>query len=173
MVGNPKNLIESNSEIIFDKEVLPYKIGNKTFYIENNEKPSLILKSSQFVLSDEEIKEKNWNSAILMQGKHWSGILHPEIENEEWTSSVKHSFKTKIMMPVTSYLALENEAQKAALKRKQEQILNSNKSLDAGEEEMQQMSEPELIVVGILILIFVAFQEYKKRKIKLNLQSKR
>ncbi|WDF46849.1 MSEP-CTERM sorting domain-containing protein [Chryseobacterium sp. KACC 21268] len=173
LVGNPKNLTENNPKIILDNEVLPYKIGNKTYYLENDEEPSLILKSSQFVLSDEEIKEKNWNSAILMQGKYWSGILHPEVENEDWISSVKHSFNAKVMMPVTSYLALENEAQKAVLKRKQDQILNSNKSLDAGEEEMQQMSEPELIVVGILILIFVAFQEYRKRKIKLNLQSKR
>lgn len=173
LMQNPKNLIENNSKIILDNEVFPYKIGNKTYYLENNNEPSLILKASQFALADDEIKEKNWNSAILMQGKHLSGILHPEVENEDWISSVKHSFKAKIMMPATSYLALENEAQKAVLKRKQEQILNSNKSLDAGEEEMQQMSEPELIVVGVLILIFVAFQEYRKRKIKLNLQSKR
>ena len=52
--------------------------------------------------------------------------------------------------PVTSYIVVENEAQRAILKKKQEQVLSSNKSLDL-DENTQRMSEPNLwVLFGVL-----------------------
>jgi hypothetical protein len=43
---------------------------------------------------------------------------------------VKNSFESNILSEYTSYIALENEAQKAVLKRKQREVLNANSNLD-------------------------------------------
>ena len=164
LFGNPLRNISKNAELSDSTEVLTYFSGKKTYFLENNEEASLILKSDMFNLPESEIKEKNWNTAILMQAKYRSEIIHPEIENEQWNSSVKNSFKAKIMTSATSFLVVENEAQKAALKRKQDQVLSGNKSYDA-DEEMQQMSEPGFYLLIVLVLFFILFKEYKKRKI--------
>lgn|GEM_PF-2327450 len=58
---------------------------------------------------------------------------------------------------VTSNLALENEAQKAMLKKKQAKVLASNPSLDLGD-EVQQMSEPDLLLLSILLLLILWFR---------------
>ena len=57
------------------------------------------------------------------------------------------------MTPLTSYIVVENDAQKAILKRKQEQALSGNKSLDLGEE--QEMTEPSLILLIALLGLFL------------------
>ena len=58
---------------------------------------------------------------------------------------------------VTSNLALENEAQKAMRKKKQAKVLASNPSLDLGD-EVQQMSEPDLLLLSILLLLILWFR---------------
>jgi hypothetical protein len=58
---------------------------------------------------------------------------------------------------------VENEAQKAMLKKKQEEALSGDKSLDLGE-ETQRMSEPSLILLTILLLLAVGYWEKRKRQ---------
>ncbi|MBK9582756.1 MAG: hypothetical protein IPO48_12855 [Saprospiraceae bacterium] len=68
------------------------------------------------------------------------------------------------MTPVTSYLVVENEAQKSnAEKKKQEQALSGNKSLDLGE-DTQRMSEPSLILLTILLGLAIWYREKRKRQ---------
>ncbi|SEF98842.1 MSEP-CTERM protein [Halpernia humi] len=162
---NSKKLIENNAIFNFNQSVIPYKIASKTYYLENNNLPSLILKSDHFTISNNDIKEGSWNSGLLMQGQFMAQTLHPELKEKEWLNSVKNSFKSKIMTPYTSYLVVENEAQKLVLKRKQEQVLNGNISLDT-DEETQSMPEPNLIIIGVLIVLFIAFKEYKNKKLQ-------
>jgi len=76
---------------------------------------------------------------------------------------VKFSFVSKVMTPVTSYLVVENEAQKAMLKKKQVQVLSGNKSLDLGEDP-QRMSEPSLILLTILLGLALWYREKRKRQ---------
>jgi len=59
------------------------------------------------------------------------------------------------MTPETSYLVVENEAQKAALMQKQKQVLSSNKLLDLNE-DTQRMSEPSLWVLAVLLGLALA-----------------
>ncbi len=143
---SPDTLIYS-----FEQPVLEYKLSDSTVaYLEGGffpMAPSIILKKDIFDVAETEIQEKNWQSGLTMQAQWRSQTLHPEISNKEWLNLVKNSFISRIMTPVTSYLVVENEAQKAALKRKQEQVLSSSKSLDL-DEDSQRMSEPSLWVLA-------------------------
>ena len=165
LTENPlKELPQILRECMFCETVLEYKLSdNSIAYLPNNNEPSIILKRDIFEVSESEIKEKNWQSALTMQGQWTSQILHPENSDKEWLNMVKYSFISKVMTPVTSYLVVENEAQKAMLKKKQEQALSGNKSLDLGE-DTQRMSEPSLILLTILLGLAIWYREKRKRQ---------
>lgn len=162
---NPiKELPEILRECMFCETVLEYKLSDSSIaYLPNNNEPSIILKKEIFDVNEAMIKEKDWKSALTMQGLWTSQILHPENSDKEWLNMVKYSFITRVMTPVTSYLVVENEAQKAMLKKKQEQALSGNKSLDLGE-DTQRMSEPGLILLTILFGLILWFREKRKRQ---------
>ena len=136
---------------------------NTTTYLPDNNKPGIILKKDIFKIYEPVIKEKNWLSALTMEGKWRSMILHPETSDTEWLNMVKHSFKSKIMTPVASYIVVENEAQKAVLKRKQEQVLSGNKSLDPGEDR-RRMSEPGILILILILGVIIWYKEKRKHQ---------
>ena len=158
LTSNPIEQLADTLKYTFDKTVLEYDVENKKFYLPNNNQPSIILKNDLFDAADQNIKEKNWQSALTIQGIWNAQILHPETSDKEWLSLVKFSFLSKVMTPVTSYLVVENEAQKAILKKKQEQVLSSNKSLDLGE-ETQRMSEPSFILLALLLGLVLGYKQ--------------
>jgi hypothetical protein len=166
LVENPINeLPEINRECMFCETVLEYKLpDNSIAYLPNNNEPNIILKKDKFEVKETEIKEKNWQSALIMQGQWNSQILHPKNSDKEWLNLVKYSFISKVMTPVTSYLVVENEAQKAMLQKKQEQVLSGNKSLDLGE-DAQRMSEPNLILLTILLAFAIWYRERRRRQL--------
>jgi len=89
--------------------------------------------------------------------------LHPEKALKEWQNLVKYSFVSKILTPETSYLVVENEAQKAALLSKQKEVLSSNKLLDLNE-DTQRMSEPNLWVLLALLCLALSFPKIFRKK---------
>jgi hypothetical protein len=163
LVSNPKEQMSDTLKYSFRHAVLEYENDDNKFYLPNNSEPGIILKDDLFDVAENDISEKNWLTAITLQGKWHSQILHPETSDKEWLSLVKNSFRSKIMTPVTSYLVVENEAQRAILKRKQEQVLASNKSLDLGEDTLR-MSEPSLILLTVLFGLALLY--FHKRKLK-------
>jgi hypothetical protein len=163
LIDNPtKKLPDILRECMFCETVFEYKLSdNSIAYLPNNNEPSIILKKDIFETTETEIKEKNWQSALTMQAKWTSQILHPETSDKEWLNLVKYSFVSKVMTPVTSYLVVENEAQKAILKKKQEQVLSGNKSLDL-DEDTQRMSEPSLWISVILFGLVIWYRQTRK-----------
>ncbi|HVG17331.1 MAG TPA: MSEP-CTERM sorting domain-containing protein [Chitinophagaceae bacterium] len=162
LINNPLKQLPDSMPYSFDQTVLEYKTSdNSIAYLPNNNMSSIILKKDVFEVSREAIGEKNWRSALTMQGKWKSQILHPETADKNWLSLVKYSFLSKVMTPVTSYLVVENEAQKAMLKKKQEQVLRGNKSLELGE-DTQRMSEPDLILLTFLLGLILWFKQKRK-----------
>lgn len=151
-------------ECMFCETVLEHKLpDNSVVYLPNDHKPSIVLKNDIFEVSEEELKENDWQSALTMQAKWISQTLHPEeVSDKEWLNLVKYSFISKIMTPVTSYLVVENEAQKAILKKKQEKVLSGNKSLDL-DEDTQRMSEPNLWILIILWGGFLWYRSVRKQ----------
>lgn len=157
----------NQTSISFEPYVYTKTLSNgHTAYLPLDANPSIILPNSKFEILPSDIKAKDWNSGLYLQGKWISHTLHPEISETEWLPLVRYSFISKFLTPVTSYMVVENEAQKEALKRKQEQVLSSNKSLDVGE-DVQRMSEPNLYlllgVFGIIIWIRNYLLQRQKR----------
>jgi len=140
-----------------------------TRYLPDNQESSIVLKSAKVELDIKDIEEGSWDSGLSMQAKVRSQLINPDPSQKEWHDQVKASFKSKIMSPVTSYIVLETEAQRALLLKKQKEMLSGHKSLDA-EEEQRNMSEPEL---WILLLMLGLFMTYKRRNEVANFYSSR
>ena len=163
LLNNPqKEIPVIFKECCFCYPALEYKISDSIIvYLPNNREPSIVLKKDIVKIQESEIKEKDWISALTMQAKWMSQMLHPETSDKEWLNLVKYSFISKVMAPVTSYLVVENEAQKAILIKKQEQVLSSNKSLDL-DEDTQRMSEPSLWLLTILLGLAMLYKQKSK-----------
>ncbi|ULC59019.1 MSEP-CTERM sorting domain-containing protein [Flaviramulus sp. BrNp1-15] len=164
LTNNPKESTNDNISVTLNHSVLTWPNStNSLAYLANNKQSDIILKSTIFKIDENEIKKSSWNSGLLIQGKWLSHILHPERSENEWNKQVKYSFIANIMSPLTSYIVVENEAQKAILKKKQEEVLSGKKSLDLNE-ETQRMSEPRLIFLFVLFGIFLLL---KQKRLKL------
>ncbi|MBK5723040.1 MSEP-CTERM sorting domain-containing protein [Dysgonomonas sp. Marseille-P4677] len=139
------------------------RLSNPLQYLPDDNKPSIVLntKNKTLPLDKNQIEEKNWEAGLLMQAQWMLQTLYPETADKEWLALLQNSFKSQIMSPLTSYIVVENEAQKAILKKKQEQVMGGNRSLDL-DDTTQQMTEPNLFI--ILALLGILYILYKKRK---------
>ncbi len=164
LLHNPvKELPELKRECQFCETVLAYQLpDNSVVYLPDDNQPSIILKKSHVDVPESEIKAKHWLSALAMQGQWMSQVLHPETSDKEWLTMVKYSFISQVMTPVTSYLVVENDAQKAILKKKQAQVLSGHKSLDL-DEDTRRMSEPGLVVLIVLLVIVLGLRACSNR----------
>jgi len=164
LLSDPIIALSDTLAYSFSDTVLEYTSGKMHIYLPRNNEPAIILKNENLIVADSMIKEKNWQSALMMQAKWTAQVLHPETSGNEWLPTVKHSFMSKVMTPVTSYIVVENEAQKAILKKKQEEVLSGNIALDLNE-DAQKMSEPGLIVMIVLLVAFLWYTEGRKRRL--------
>lgn len=100
-----------------------------------------------------------WQEGIALNEKMNNYALNPQLK-DEWLSIVQSSMKSGILVPYTSYLSLENEAQKKALLHKQKEVLQSNKHFDL--EEAEEMSEPN--VLWYILVLFLGYLVYTKKR---------
>lgn len=110
-------------------------------YLPANGQPDVVLSSTP-VAADQAgtLHRHNWRTGVALQAQWRQQLHHPETGETAGRQLVAASFRTGLLTPLTAYLALENDAQKAALRRKQAELLNGHPALEA--EEDQQMSEP-------------------------------
>lgn len=141
------------------------RLSNPLVYLPDDNKASVILntKDKILVINQDAINKKNWESGLLMQAQWMHQILHPETADKEWLNLLQNSFKSGIMSPLTSYIVVENDAQKAILKKKQEEVMSGHRALDLND-ETQPMSEPDLLVLMVLFGLFWIW--YRRRKAK-------
>jgi hypothetical protein len=149
-----------------EHEVLAWKYANKTYYLRNDNKASIV--SIMGYHDDDEnltyrgCKRKDWTSALTLQGQYNHLVFSPETTEKMWLKLVKRSFDVQIMTPLTSFISLENEAQRQALLYKQQQVLNSKKSLDIPDTTIpQSMDEPSWWVCGLILLALLAWKKFK------------
>ncbi|UYZ64791.1 MSEP-CTERM sorting domain-containing protein [Hymenobacter weizhouensis] len=110
-------------------------------YLPASHQPDVVLTAAQPSAAETTIQRRSWRAGLLLHGLWRAQLHHPETTEAAGLRLVQHSFRAGILTPLTAYLALENDAQKAALRRKQVQLLAGHAALDAGEDE-QRMSEP-------------------------------
>ena len=128
---------------------------NPTAFLADDSEDGIVLKTANFYLSPVALQGTTWANGLALQGMWMSMQLNPSGTRSGPLPLIKNSFKTRIMTPLTSFLVLENEAQRQAMLRKQERVLSANKALDIGEE--REMSEPPLwalIIISIMIFVF-------------------
>ncbi|MDI1256119.1 MAG: MSEP-CTERM sorting domain-containing protein [Flavobacterium sp.] len=160
MLENPMAVITNGIPTMQSVFVYP-NAENPIAFLPDNGKADLVLKSPFFDIKNN-IKTKQWQSGLQLQGLWMSQQLHPKKAAENWTCGIRESFRSGIMTPQTSYIVVENDAQKAMLYKKQKEVLSGNNALDLGEDEAaQRMSEPGLLVLATLFLLAIAIKKYK------------
>lgn len=165
LFDNTKGLIESDVKSLPEYKVKAYPSAIKPIvYLCNDSLPSIVLNTKNKTLTTElsAINEKDWESGLLMQGQWMLQVLYPQTADEEWLSLIQNSFKSKILTPLTSYIVVENEAQKMMLKKKQEEVLSGNRSLDLND-DTQRMSEPGIFVMLLLLGLFYMINKRRVR----------
>lgn len=164
LLNNPETAMTDSAAFPGGNPVLEFRSKEgETFYLPDDNKSSIVLKKKILSVPSEKFYEKSWESALILQSMWISQCLHPETSEEYWLEIVQNSFRTKILTPLTSYIVVENEAQKAALKNKQAEVLSGNKSLDT-DDNSQMMSEPGMIVMALLLVAAIAFLRKDKCK---------
>lgn len=108
------------------------------------------------------LEEKSWSAALTLAANWRWQQVHPERSDEIWRPFVKASFEAHILNPLTAFIVVENEAQKAALLKKQSEVMKAKSSLDAGE-DAARMSEPGFFLV-LLLGGLILWWERRKRK---------
>lgn len=104
-------------------------------YLADTETAAIVLPHPAAALAVPAGAPTRWLTGLLLHGfDQWRG-LHPEAAERGHVPFIQASFRAGILTPLTAYLALENEAQKAALRRKQAEVLAANANLDAQEAE--------------------------------------
>ncbi len=159
-----KKFLSKNSSKVLTinaKPVLAYpNTKNPITYLEDNKEASIVLKKSIINNQLEGVTEKDWKSALTMQANWRTQNLHPEIAEKEYYELLKSSFKSGVMSPLTSFISLENEAQKQMLYKKQREALNGNKAFDIGEQP-DPMPEPEIWILLVLFGIFLGIKKIR------------
>ncbi|RTQ45383.1 MSEP-CTERM sorting domain-containing protein [Hymenobacter gummosus] len=101
-------------------------------YLPDDAQPAVVLAQPHVTFPVD--APKTWASGLLLAGYDQELALHPAQAEATRLAAIQASFESGVMTPLTSYLSLENEAQKAALRRKQAEVLQANAALDAGED---------------------------------------
>ena len=164
LTNRPKQAVNDDDKVILNDSVLVWPNAKSPLaYLPNNDQADMVLKQVKPTLNDADIAPHDWTSALLLQAKFRSNILYPEQAEKDWTRMVRHSFMAKTMTPYTSYIVVENEAQKAILLKKQKDVLSGKMALDLNE-DTQRMSEPELYLLLLLFGLFLLFKQKRAQR---------
>lgn len=136
-------------------------------YLANDGQPSIIIGRTIKAGNLNAADKRDWLSGLNLHGMWLKSLINCEEYNQSQLKLIKQSMRTGILSRSTSYLVVENKAQKRMLKKKQDQILSGNKNLDP-DEDTQRMDEPNLY---ILITLLMTLLLYRTRN-KLNLLKK-
>lgn len=137
---------------------------NPQFLLRDDGQPSIQIQR-QPSQSDSNIEDV-WMAGLSLRGKWIAHHFYPQYTSQDWLTIVKGSFAIQVLTPMTAFIALENEAQKAVLRKKQEDVLKAKHFLDIGEET--RMSEPGLLTLFTIILLFATYYDRTRLKVWLK-----
>jgi hypothetical protein len=122
-------------------------------YLQDNAEPAIFPKTSKIDIKEltSHTQERSWVSGLHLHIAEKMTAQYPSETQARWLAVVQASFRTQIQCKATSFIALENEAQKQALLAKQKQTLNTTHYLDTHDEETRRMDEPAWIWAVLLV----------------------
>lgn len=101
---------------------------------------------------------RDWSDALALEGRWRAHELFPGQGTAGWLAVVRGSFQAQVLTPQTAWICLESDLQRNALMKKQEETLNANAALDAGEEELVRMSEPGMVWLLLAAILLLALR---------------
>ncbi len=101
-------------------------------------------------------RERDWKHALALEGRQRALALRALHSGVSWRDVVRGSFQAQVLTPQTAWMCLEDEAQRNALVKKQEEVLKSNQSLDTMDQEISNMSEPAIwwLLPAVLLVLW-------------------
>lgn len=152
--SDPMRSLNTEPETFDRPAVLPWPTAAAPLaYLPDNDAPSIVLNK---IAQDESSisSERQWIDALHLEGGWRAHQLDPSGGSRRWRELVRGSFQAQVMTPVTAWMCLEDDAQRNALLKKQEELLNADQALDAGDEDITSMSEPGILWM-LLPVLFV------------------
>ena len=131
-------------------------------YVPDDGQVSLIIKDTDMDFRSVSLKDGSWDNGVDLYGMWMSSRLNPAHAGSKQYSIILNSFKTHLLTPLTAFLSPENEAQRQMLLKKQQRMLSSMRPLDIGEEN--QMDEPPLWLLGLILVILFGFKKFRGYK---------
>jgi hypothetical protein len=144
------------------KSLAVYKKENWTYFL-NPDAAQLLYKPNGLADINWDQLPKGWTAGLEMEALYRDFVLNPQRNKKEWTQLLRYSFSSGIMNPYSSFIALENEAQKETLRQKQAQVIAGNFALDLEEDNLRRMSEPDWLWLLILPLSLLLIRARNKR----------
>jgi len=150
--SDPMRSLNTEPETFDRPTVLPWpNASTPVAYLPDNDAPSIVVNKLVPALSNS-YGQRQWMDALQLEGAWRAHQLDPSGGSRRWRELVRGSFQAQVMTPVTAWMCLEDEAQRNALLKKQEEVLNADQALDADDEDITSMSEPDLLWLLLPVL---------------------
>jgi len=154
---DPQRLVHSGPVVIELPEVRAWPDATEPkIYLPNTPEGSMLVDFAHLG-SHSPPRERSWTHALALEARQRAHLLRYMDLPVSWQSLVRGSFEAQVLLPQTAWMCLEDEAQRNALLKKQEDVLNSHQSLDTMDEEpMTSMSEPGIwwLLPVLLVALF-------------------
>lgn len=148
-------------DVIDQKNVYEFDLGKNKIYL-NDGKNSCLIFDNKNNLKNFSFNENISNNLLSLAGLVKWDLLHAESGEKNWKNIYYNSISMKTLSFYTSFVVLENEAQEKKLLKKQEEVLNSKKFLDAGENMKEEMPEPSLLIICFPVIIIYLIKKSRK-----------
>ena len=130
----------------------------------NDNNPSIVFNNEKNI-NDFTFNDNLTNNLLSLNCLEKWSFLHTNKTEKSWMEIYHNSIAMNTLSFYTSFVVFENDAQEKRMLKKQENVINSKKILDAGEKEKEEMPEPSLIIICIALSVFYFIKKiYKKKK---------
>lgn len=139
--------------------------GTPKAYLPDDGRDGIVLTEDSFTVPPVEMEGSDWEIGLSLEAMSLALMMNPGGYRARELAILRGSLSSGVMTMATSYIVLENEAQEAAMRAKQQRIMTTDKVIDADETDdvsavSRDMAEPSLPIVmllGAAILLVVRF----------------
>lgn len=154
----------NQKDSLWNPKTYRFRFSEKTTkYLPYNNKPVVEISA---LFEHNQTKNVNNNKAevFLLKALRDKALFLATNTQQEWLTQIQFAFTTGLLNTETAFLAVENEAQRQMLLKKQKQRLAGNQAADFDDQTIR-MSEPSFIIL-VLFLSLMFFVERNREKKK-------